>query len=61
VLHYFNLHDGANSSASLIFDPAGNLYGTSSFGGDICFTCGDGQGVVFEVKTLALFVGEISP
>jgi uncharacterized repeat protein (TIGR03803 family) len=50
VLQYFDLLDGANPAASLIFDAAGNLYGTSSFGGIICDTCGDGQGVVFEVE-----------
>jgi uncharacterized repeat protein (TIGR03803 family) len=33
VLHSFNGSDGANPRAGLIFDAAGSLYGTTSFGG----------------------------
>ena len=43
VLHTFADHPGANPEAGLIFDPAGNLYGTS---------IGDGSGTfgsVFEI------------
>jgi uncharacterized repeat protein (TIGR03803 family) len=44
-------NDGSNPNASLIFDPAGNLYGTTAFGG--AGSCRDGVelgcGVVFEL------------
>jgi uncharacterized repeat protein (TIGR03803 family) len=45
VLHTFVGTDGARPSAGLIFDSAGNLYGTTSFGGssNIC-------GNVFELS-----------
>ncbi|MGB8888001.1 MAG: choice-of-anchor tandem repeat GloVer-containing protein [Candidatus Korobacteraceae bacterium] len=33
VLHSFNLHDGAYPDGGLTFDAAGNLYGTTSYGG----------------------------
>src|SRR5262249_28065732 len=39
-----NCDDGANPDASLIFDHAGNLYGTTSHGG---------EGTVFEMMALA--------
>jgi hypothetical protein len=50
VLHKFTGKDGAGPSAGLIFDAAGNLYGTTSSGGDL--TCPDsvtGCGVVFKL------------
>jgi len=37
--------DGADPAAGLIFDPAGNLYGTTSFGPG-----GSGDGAVFELS-----------
>jgi hypothetical protein len=41
--------DGANPISSLVFDGAGNLYGTTQYGGDL--SCGfDGCGVVFELS-----------
>jgi uncharacterized repeat protein (TIGR03803 family) len=43
VLHSFSNTDGANPSAGLIFDGAGNLYGTTPIGG------ANGQGTVFEL------------
>jgi uncharacterized repeat protein (TIGR03803 family) len=43
VLHSFNDADGGYSPAGLIFDAAGNLYGTSIQGGD-------GDGIVFELS-----------
>ncbi len=39
--------DGGNPEAGMIFDRAGNLYGTTSFGGN--FTCGSGCGTVFKL------------
>jgi uncharacterized repeat protein (TIGR03803 family) len=46
TLHNFNSNgtDGYNSSATLIFDTAGNLYGTTLSGG------AHGQGTVFELS-----------
>jgi uncharacterized repeat protein (TIGR03803 family) len=42
--------DGSNPGAGLIFDQAGNLYGTTQYGGDpACNTEGSGCGVVFEL------------
>ncbi|HEX3652374.1 MAG TPA: choice-of-anchor tandem repeat GloVer-containing protein [Rhizomicrobium sp.] len=44
-LHDFCGHDGDGPDyGQLVFDPLGNLYGTSGFGG------GDGRGVVFEMS-----------
>jgi uncharacterized repeat protein (TIGR03803 family) len=44
VLHSFNYADGFNPIAGLIFDAAGNLYGTA--GGGFCFA----GGTVFELS-----------
>jgi uncharacterized repeat protein (TIGR03803 family) len=43
VLHTFNGTDGANPAAALIFDAAGNLYGTATAGG------AHNHGTVFEL------------
>jgi len=43
VLHSFSRFDGVNPSAGLIRDTAGNLYGTTLYGGD------DNAGVVFQL------------
>ncbi|MBA3912557.1 MAG: hypothetical protein H0X25_01570, partial [Acidobacteriales bacterium] len=45
VLHSFDSTDGANPEGSLIFDSAGNLYGTTSQGGATY-----GNGTVFELS-----------
>ena len=52
VLHYFNTSgDGVTPQAGVIFDKAGNLYGTTLGGGsDTCFL---GCGVVFELMPAA--------
>ena len=47
VLHNFNGTDGAYPYASLIFDAAGNLYGTTSGGGTYSY------GTVFELTPQA--------
>jgi uncharacterized repeat protein (TIGR03803 family) len=43
VLHSFNGTDGWQPRAGLIFDTAGNLYGTTGAGG------AEGVGTVFEI------------
>jgi uncharacterized repeat protein (TIGR03803 family) len=47
VLHTFSWTDGAHPEANLIFDSAGNLYGTTVFGGTY------GKGTVFELSPTA--------
>ncbi len=48
ILHTFQDSDGEHPQASLIIDAAGNLYGTTTKGGDPCNL--DGCGVVFELS-----------
>ena len=48
VLHNFDFSDGSDPNASLIFGSAGNLYGTTSFGGGPCFDS-RGCGTAFEL------------
>jgi uncharacterized repeat protein (TIGR03803 family) len=48
VLHNFTGSDGANPQASLVMDKAGNLYGTTGFGGQ---PGGGGSGTVFKLDT----------
>jgi uncharacterized repeat protein (TIGR03803 family) len=49
ILHSFHGTDGSGPSASLIFDAAGNLYGTTELGGTGLCT-GGGCGTVFELS-----------
>jgi len=48
VIHNFSLSDGAKPFCGLIFDRAGNLYGTTNGGGRF------GQGTVFKLKAPAI-------
>ncbi|MGO9518555.1 MAG: choice-of-anchor tandem repeat GloVer-containing protein [Candidatus Korobacteraceae bacterium] len=52
VLHAFGdlSADGANPEGNLTLDTQGNLYGTTSSGGQLGGSCGDGCGNVFELK-----------
>jgi uncharacterized repeat protein (TIGR03803 family) len=54
VLHAFGgalSRDGGNPTGSLVFDKAGNLYGTTELGGDITCTNSPGPcGVVFQLS-----------
>jgi len=50
VLHTFTGPNGNDSQAGLIFDPAGNLYGTTAVGGERSGCDGSGCGVVFELS-----------
>ncbi|MGH6890118.1 MAG: choice-of-anchor tandem repeat GloVer-containing protein [Rhizomicrobium sp.] len=50
VLHYFKGgSDGFEPAAGLIEDSAGNLYGTTYWGGSDRYPCNSGCGTVFEV------------
>jgi uncharacterized repeat protein (TIGR03803 family) len=53
ILHTFgSTHDGAAPESALVFDNAGNLYGTTGSGGEL--NCaGSGCGTVFEVMPTA--------
>lgn len=47
VLHTFDGTDGAQPEANLLLDSAGNLYGTTAYGGSTA--CAGGCGVVFKI------------
>jgi uncharacterized repeat protein (TIGR03803 family) len=52
ILYRFpNARNGEAPGASLVFDKAGNLYGTTPLGGNNA--CGDGCGVVFKMTPRA--------
>jgi uncharacterized repeat protein (TIGR03803 family) len=49
LIYQFNGTDGANPNSNLVFDAAGNLYGTAQNGGSGCVSHG-GCGFVFELS-----------
>ena len=51
VLHRFTGKDGSQPEASLVFDAAGNLYGTTFEGGNFNLCTGYGCGVVFKLSS----------
>jgi len=54
VLHAFSNHGAEEINAGVIFDSAGNLYGTTLFGGGgSCSDPGPGCGTVFELSPQA--------
>jgi uncharacterized repeat protein (TIGR03803 family) len=51
VLHSFTGRaDGKNPFTGLIRDAAGNLYGTTQYGGIVNHRCVTGCGVVFQIQ-----------
>lgn len=50
ILHAFSGNDGCGPSSALVFDVAGNLYGTASSGGTSPGCGPSGCGVVFELS-----------
>ena len=50
VLHSFNGTDGRTPLAGVVLDAAGNLYGTTAYGGLTVCTYSNGCGVVFELS-----------
>jgi len=51
VLHTFSgSPDGEQPGAGLVMDKAGNLYGTTEYGGDYNVHCGGGCGTVFTLQ-----------
>jgi len=53
LLHTFRAKDGAHPSANLVFDAAGNLFGTATWGGSSCTNGNCGVGLVFELSPLS--------
>jgi uncharacterized repeat protein (TIGR03803 family) len=51
--NYSGQNDGSNPEAGVLFDSAGNLYGTTLGGGDYSACQGGGCGTVFELTSAA--------
>ncbi len=52
-LQAFNAQNGSFPNAGVIFDSAGNLYGTTTFGGPGCISALCGSGLVFELSPVS--------
>ena len=54
LYHFGSGDDAADPNSGLIMDGAGNLYGTTKYGGSFSFTggCADGCGTVFELSPI---------
>jgi uncharacterized repeat protein (TIGR03803 family) len=52
-IYQFQGKDGANPFAGVVIDGAGNLYGTTEFGGGVGCNIGGGCGTVFELMPVA--------
>ena len=50
IIHSFRGTDGSQPASGLVADSAGNLYGTTQYGGDPCDNNSDGCGVVFRMS-----------
>jgi uncharacterized repeat protein (TIGR03803 family) len=50
VLHAFSGPDGMNPAAGVVRDAAGNLYGTTYYGGKTSKACSQGCGTVFKLN-----------
>ena len=58
VMVQFNGANGSGPLAGLISDAAGNLYGTTSYGGDMEFNVLPGEGTAFELTNTGFVVPE---
>ena len=50
IIHSFHISDGDLPNSTPVFDSAGNLYGTTYFGGNTNLCPPDGCGAIYELK-----------
>jgi hypothetical protein len=50
VLHKFGAHDGAMPEDDLFIDAAGNMYGSTEYGGSLCLGVRGGCSIIFELS-----------
>jgi len=50
IIHSFTVADGDLPNSTPVFDSAGNLYGTTYFGGNTNLCPSDGCGVIYQLK-----------
>jgi uncharacterized repeat protein (TIGR03803 family) len=53
LLHSFGLLDGSDPNGGLVFDSAGNIYGTTQSGGNTAYCNRFGCGVVFKLSPMS--------